>query len=263
MLLRFALVLGLSMVSASAAFAVEPKPGVDRNQVKEDFKQANTFYNLGRFLEAAKLYESVYERYPDNALLYNIAQSYRLGNDAERAVFFYKSFLRNEPKTPRRAEVNARIADLNAVLKAQSSAIARGSSIPVQPQALRSEPSLPSEPVASAEPKPTRPPPADTKVAPLDEPTRSEPPKSEPPKAEPTKAEPTEPAEPKLAASTDKPATSDGAKTPIYKKWWLWTIVGAVVVVGVGVGVGVALSSGPSFKENFAEIGPGKALVQF
>ncbi len=263
MLLRFALVLGLSMVSASAAFAVEPKPGVDRNQVKEDFKQANTFYNLGRFLEAAKLYESVYERYPDNALLYNIAQSYRLGNDAERAVFFYKSFLRNEPKTPRRAEVNARIADLNAVLKAQSSAIARGSAIPVQPQALRSEPSLPSEPVATTEPKPTRPPPADTKVAPLDEPTRSEPPKSEPPKAEPTKAEPTEPSQPKLAASTDKPATSDGAKTPIYKKWWLWTIVGAVVVVGVGVGVGVALSSGPSFKENFAEIGPGKALVQF
>ena len=41
-------------------------------------------------------------------------------------------------------------------------------------------------------------------------------------------------------------ATAPEAKTPIYKKWWLWTIVGVVVVgAGVGAGVGVALSSGP------------------
>jgi hypothetical protein len=30
----------------------------------------------------------------------------------------------------------------------------------------------------------------------------------------------------------------------VYKKWWLWTIVGgAVVAVGLGVGLGVGLSS--------------------
>ena len=31
-------------------------------------------------------------------------------------------------------------------------------------------------------------------------------------------------------------------KTPLYKKWWLWTAVGAVVAVGVGVGLGVGLT---------------------
>jgi len=32
-------------------------------------------------------------------------------------------------------------------------------------------------------------------------------------------------------------------RTPIYKKWWLWTIVGVVVVgAAVGTGVGIALS---------------------
>jgi tetratricopeptide (TPR) repeat protein len=46
-----------------------------------------------------------------------------------------------------------------------------------------------------------------------------------------------------VAAPADQPAA-----TPVYKKWWLWTLVG-VAVVGVGVGVGVGLGtakSGPS-----------------
>jgi tetratricopeptide (TPR) repeat protein len=31
-------------------------------------------------------------------------------------------------------------------------------------------------------------------------------------------------------------------KTPVYKKWWLWTTVGVVVAVGIGVGLGVGLT---------------------
>ncbi len=38
-------------------------------------------------------------------------------------------------------------------------------------------------------------------------------------------------------------ATPPPANTPVYKKWWFWTAIGAVVVVGVGVGLGVGLSS--------------------
>jgi tetratricopeptide (TPR) repeat protein len=39
-------------------------------------------------------------------------------------------------------------------------------------------------------------------------------------------------------------ATRTGERTPLYKKWWLWTIVGVVVVgASVGAGVGVATSS--------------------
>jgi hypothetical protein len=49
-------------------------------------------------------------------------------------------------------------------------------------------------------------------------------------------------------------------RTPIYKKWWLWTAVaGAAVVVAVGVGVGVALSSPsePGFQPSLSPFGPG------
>jgi tetratricopeptide (TPR) repeat protein len=50
---------------------------------------------------------------------------------------------------------------------------------------------------------------------------------------------------PQVAA--DVHARSDRAKTPVYKKWWLWTIVGvAVAGAGVGLGIGLTRSSSPS-----------------
>jgi hypothetical protein len=46
-----------------------------------------------------------------------------------------------------------------------------------------------------------------------------------------------------LAVTASAPATTTG-KTPVYKQWWLWTIVGvAVAGAAVGVGVGVTRSS--------------------
>jgi len=44
-------------------------------------------------------------------------------------------------------------------------------------------------------------------------------------------------------ATTPPPTTTPAPaaeKRPLYKKWWLWTAVGAAAVVVVGVGVGVA-----------------------
>ena len=52
----------------------------------------------------------------------------------------------------------------------------------------------------------------------------------------------------------DVPAASD-RPTPVYKKWWLWTIVGGVVVAGVVVGVTVAvLNSGDDFHPSLGKV---------
>jgi iron complex outermembrane receptor protein len=62
-------------------------------------------------------------------------------------------------------------------------------------------------------------------------------------------AEPSGPQKPVISeGTTTSPASTTNAvtagapprKTPLYKKWWLWTAVG-VVAVGVGVGLGVGL----------------------
>lgn len=51
---------------------------------------------------------------------------------------------------------------------------------------------------------------------------------------------------PALAAATTTPTTTKTAPAPatppIYRRWWLWGIVGGLVAVGVGVGLGVGLT---------------------
>jgi len=46
------------------------------------------------------------------------------------------------------------------------------------------------------------------------------------------------------------------SKTPVYKKWWLWTIVGVVVAGAVVGGVVGATHTGPQWS-NIADLGPG------
>lgn len=50
---------------------------------------------------------------------------------------------------------------------------------------------------------------------------------------------------PPIVVLTPPPPTRS-ADRPVYKKWWLWTIVGGVVVAGAAVGLGLALSSSGS-----------------
>lgn len=64
-----------------------------------------------------------------------------------------------------------------------------------------------------------------------------------------------------LGLIEEQPAQKDDKskeKKPVYKEWWLWTIVGVVVAAGVGVGVyygtaGSGGSSGPSLDINFGK----------
>jgi tetratricopeptide (TPR) repeat protein len=63
--------------------------------------------------------------------------------------------------------------------------------------------------------------------------------------AKPSQVEaPAPTAAPALAPAVAAERPAPPARTPVYKKWWLWTIVGvAAVGLGVGLGVGLAASS--------------------
>ena len=62
-----------------------------------------------------------------------------------------------------------------------------------------------------------------------------------PPTGETNRALEPQPQATTLTASAPPPA----AKTPVYKKWWLWTAVG-VVAAGAAVGLGVGLTRTPA-----------------
>ena len=72
--------------------------------------------------------------------------------------------------------------------------------------------------------------------------------------------------EPKVAEATPAPTVVAVAPepaperrgTPVYKRWWLWTIVG-VVVVGAAAGVAVALTVPSHPWANGPTVGPGAA----
>jgi tetratricopeptide (TPR) repeat protein len=61
-----------------------------------------------------------------------------------------------------------------------------------------------------------------------------------------------------------QPTKREEYHRPIYKKWWLWTIVGGVVVAGVVTGAVLATTSRGSWSQ-LPDVGPGAshALVQW
>jgi hypothetical protein len=192
----------------AAGLAAVARADTPEAEAKRHFDEGTKAYNLGEFVRAATEYRAAYNAKPDPVLLYNIAQAYRLGNDFQQALFFYKSFRRNLPDAANRAEVDERIRTLEEQIERQKS-------VAISP---------PNNTVA-----PGTPPPATTNEAE----------RPAPAPAPETASVPAASSEPPPAANTSS------ERRPLYKKWWLWTAVGAVVVgAAVGIGVGVATSGG-------------------
>ena len=100
--------------------AVTPTPSP--NDAKGIYDHALSLYALGKYAEAAPLFERAFEMKPVPALLYNAAQAHRLAGHAERAVTLYESYLRLYGDPARRPEIEAHIAELKTAIAAQQHA---------------------------------------------------------------------------------------------------------------------------------------------
>jgi hypothetical protein len=97
----------------------------ETENAKTLFERATVQFRVGQFHDAAMTYQRVYELHPDPVLLYNCAQSYRLANEPDKALLFYKSYLSAQPDAHNRAEVEGRIAELDRVVAEQKKATER------------------------------------------------------------------------------------------------------------------------------------------
>jgi hypothetical protein len=188
---------------------------------RQRFEAGTRAFNLGEFDNAAREYREAYKLKPDPAILYNVAQSYRLAKNTEQALFFYRSYLRNSTDPSHRQEVERRIHALEEQLRQEQA----------PPNDIRHAPSVETQETKLA--------PAPTTPSPLARP-------SEAPNDVTRTPVPASSIEATRGARADLVATPP--RRPVYKRWWLWTVTG-VVVVGVGVGLGVGLgyrSSAPS-----------------
>lgn len=177
----------------------------------QDFKThydlALALYQAQKFEEAIPEFKAAYEIDPKPGLLFNIAQAYRKAGHPRDAIQYYDRYLSVEPRldTDTRRKVDGYLAEARNTLAALELEMKRRL----------------AEEKAAREQEP--PPPA---------------PQPEPVQPQPVLAQ--QPATPPGLVHVESNKTA----TPLYQRWWLWTIVGGVVAAGVVTGVVVGTQSG-------------------
>jgi len=125
-------ILATAVLLAIVTLAASPaRADGDAEKARQLFNQGSKYYDLGQFDKAIEAWQQGYDQKPDPGFLYNIAQAYRQKQDAQRAIFFYKGYLRNSPKAHNRVEVEQKIAALQKQADQASTPPATGPPPPV------------------------------------------------------------------------------------------------------------------------------------
>ena len=189
----------------------------DKDAARSEWRQGNVAYDLGHYDEAAKHYDVAYTLVQDPAFLFNIAQSYWMGGKLEQALDRYRAFLRKASEdAPNRNTAEKFVQEIKRKLEVKKEAAPIAS-----PEAVPAKAPAPTPPT---EPAPT------PVAAPVETPTVG------PSNAAPLPGAPIAAPIPPLvdANLTSAPIVPEQTSIdrPIYKKWWFWTGVGAVVIAG-------------------------------
>jgi tetratricopeptide (TPR) repeat protein len=163
--------LGFSLLLALVIGIAAPARAQDTMTAKEHYQKGTSYYDLGRYADAITEFEAAYQIKNDPALLYNLAQSHRLAGNSERALHFYRTYLRYAPKAPNRAEIESRISQLEKVVADRNAA--------------QTAPPVQTMPPSGMTPETTTPPPPPSSTTPPTPPTSTAPPPGLPPAANP------------------------------------------------------------------------------
>jgi tetratricopeptide (TPR) repeat protein len=198
MLRQACLITAITFGSLGSALAEEPE------SPRVHYERANAAFALGNYAKAAEEYERAFELRPDPALLFNAAQSHRLGGNNARALLLYQNYLRLFGDRINNADETRRhITDLQTVLATEERSREAGSSGTLSPPSYSS---LPRAPEVAPAPSP----------APAATATVTAPPTPTPPQA----------------------------KRPLVKRGWFWGVIaGVAVVAATSVALGVTLGS--------------------
>jgi tetratricopeptide (TPR) repeat protein len=152
----------------------------DAKKARQHYEQGTTLYDLQRYEEAAREYEAAFAEKNDPALLFNIGQAYRFAGNYAKAIGAFRSFLRRSANVDNRAEVEARIAEMQKMLDEQKRSqdkppggiapIERPAEKPATPEPQPVVTPTPTPTPAAGEPTPT---PAVVETMPVQRPSRA------------------------------------------------------------------------------------------
>lgn len=142
-----AVMIAVSLAATGAAHA-QPAAG-GKAEAEKRFQQAEARYKRGEYLAAAADYQAAYDLSGLPGLLYNVAQSYRLGGEKAKAVDSYRLFLERAPAHQLAAVARGHLEALERELAAEKP--------PAEPPPTeRPEPQPGADLVSSAAPAPER-----------------------------------------------------------------------------------------------------------
>lgn len=170
-------------------------------------------YQLEEWDAAIENFENGFRKRPMPEFLFNIAQCHRFAHRPEKALQFYQKYLRMDPNTSQRAEVEKQIANLSEIVDRSSAAARQPPTSTIDPTTGRVTNGTGTSRDPSRERRQANEPGGQT-------------------------------VEPRDSDSTNQNVVATPPeKKPIYKKAWFWaTIGGGVVVVGGLIALGVVLS---------------------
>jgi tetratricopeptide (TPR) repeat protein len=100
-------VLLCSMAHPSVVHALD-----DTSKARKHFEKGKNLYDAGDFAPALVEFKEAFRLRDDAAFLFNMGQCHSKLGDDSAALHAYKSFLRRKPEAPNRAQVEARIAEI-------------------------------------------------------------------------------------------------------------------------------------------------------
>lgn len=159
---RLFVTLVVSLIVLSVPFAPARAQDAELERARQQFEAGQDFYDKGEYEKAAAAFLAAYEVKPFAAFLYNAAVAYEKGKKYESAVEMFRRYLAEDPKAQDRAQVEKRIAALEADLKAAAA-------VPPPPPPGDVPASQPSDGSTGSAVPPPPPPPAPSKVETLPE----------------------------------------------------------------------------------------------
>jgi len=214
---------GLSPRAVSTARAAG---GEHTDKSRARYASGTAYFRIEKYAQALREFELGYLDRQDPAFLFNIAQCHRELHHAVEAIRFYRRFLSEAPEDhPSRGQAEQALRELEGAAPAPSSATPEWQSAPA-PATERSA----ADPQAVVVPLPSgRPAPAPAVPATPAPPVATAP----------------APAATVTAAAPAAPTSAEPPSTPVYHKWWFWTLIGAGVVGGILIGVAATSGNTP------------------
>ncbi|MDF1561472.1 MAG: hypothetical protein P1V51_00430 [Deltaproteobacteria bacterium] len=195
-----------------------------RAEAKTLFQDGQKHYTLGEFDQALEKFTAAYDKLPLAAFLFNIAQCHKEMRNYERAVFFFEGYIREAPDAPNKDVVLELIGESRTALerKQEEERLARLEAERLEAEKAAHEAELAA---ARAENEKIRKEASERRAKEMAELRRI---------AEEMKTL-------KESAAFNPPPPVEEPKTPVTRKWWFWTALGAVALAAAGGGTALAL----------------------